>query len=115
MDNQCQFCGARYFSNEKTQSGQYNTCCNKGDIQIPLIATSEIPSFLMDLLWQNVTRSRQFRQNILQYNSEFTYISLGNILKVFYPSEAYTFRREFGPWCSQQRARNTPQSKRASC
>jgi hypothetical protein len=80
MNRQCAYCTARYYENEMTARREYNLCCQGGDIRLPLTSSRTFEPALMDLLISNDTRSIQFRNHILHYNSELSFTSLGIVI-----------------------------------
>ena len=70
----CQHCGAKYFTMERTISGEYNKCCKKGAVQLPPIATCNLIRILMD---GQHPQSQNFKENIRSFNSSLAFASLG--------------------------------------
>jgi len=69
MDNVCQFCRARFWSDETIN------CCNKGDIHFN--TDSEVPAELQELL-----ASHHFLNHIRQYNTAMAMASVGHDARV---------------------------------
>ena len=65
----CDYCQAKRLANESSN------CCHNGKVQVTPI--SQYPQELYTLLTGNNTRSKNFRENIRQYNSAMAFASLG--------------------------------------
>ena len=78
---QCDFCGASVWYEERSEKYRSSTdpdfsiCCMKGKIQLPLLKRP--PDLLFNLLNGIDRRSAHFFQNIRQYNSMFSFTSIG--------------------------------------
>ncbi|XP_020973544.1 uncharacterized protein LOC107629024 isoform X2 [Arachis ipaensis] len=54
---------------------KFKLCCNGGKVQLPQL--QEASKVLYELLFNNSTKSKYFRDNIRSYNSMFQFISMG--------------------------------------
>jgi hypothetical protein len=82
MDIVCQFCQALHFK------GELRNCCHNGKVALPQL--SPYPADMNTLLTGNSAQSRNFMDNIRNYNSGIAFASFGgNILP----------QRRGGPYC----------------
>ncbi|XP_045482766.1 uncharacterized protein LOC123686579 [Harmonia axyridis] len=87
----CPFCGALFFTREKTtRDNEYTGCCNRGAFTIP--ALSACPPTLKDLYVGDGPLASQFRSQIRLINSLFAVAS-------FKTSRPIPERRGQGHWC----------------
>ena len=80
MDIACRHCGALYWMGKRLaksskRSPKFTTCCNNGEIRLPLLQRPPEP--LLHLLTGVDNQSREFRSNIQQYNAALAFTSLG--------------------------------------
>lgn len=68
MDYVCPYCGARFWQMERNKTN----CCQKGKIKV--VPLTEYDPILKDLLLND----SKFRQNILSYNSSFSFATFGD-------------------------------------
>ncbi len=72
MDKACEFCGARFWIEERTggsvRQPTYSKCCAGGKVAIPRICTP--PDFLAML---RTVRNGELRKNIRSYNAAFAF------------------------------------------
>lgn len=81
MANQeCVSCGSLNFPGERvgTQSkGHFSICCQNGSISLPVSRQlTTLPDFFVNLLTGQDSKSKEFRDNIRQYNSALAFASL---------------------------------------
>ncbi|GBN23436.1 hypothetical protein AVEN_118180-1 [Araneus ventricosus] len=88
MSEQCGFCGAVYWKEEKNTAHKYTKCCHDGKVQLP--AFPDAPELLKVLLTENSTDAKNYRQRIREYNSAFAFASMGAQIKP---------PRGTGPYC----------------
>jgi hypothetical protein len=84
MDVVCQFCGAHRFPREELN------CCHNGKVLLPPLP--EYPPEFEQLLTSNDEQSRNFRENIRQYNSSVSFASFGAKTATPPGRGPYTFR-----------------------
>ncbi len=82
MTEICEYCSAFRFA------GESKNCCQKGKIKIEDL--SPYPEEMKDLLTNNHDDSEHFHENIRQYNSAFSFVSMGAKIA---PPPGY------GPYC----------------
>jgi len=84
MHELCEYCGALRFRRET------RNCCHNGKVQLPPL--SPYPEELNNLLCSGDEQSKNFQDNIRQYNSALSFASFG--AQVVYPPGRgpYTFR-----------------------
>ncbi|TFK58668.1 hypothetical protein BDN72DRAFT_746666, partial [Pluteus cervinus] len=80
MDVICVHCNALHWDIEKVTSSRvgeprFGSCCDHGKVRLPLLA--DPPSVLRGLLLGRDTVSRNFRDDIRQYNMALAFTSLG--------------------------------------
>ena len=80
MDIACRHCGALHWMGKRLAksskwSPKFTTCCNNGEIQLPLLQRPPEP--LLHLLTGVDNQSHEFRSNIQQYNAALAFTSLG--------------------------------------
>jgi hypothetical protein len=97
MNVQCRHCQALHFDGEKlTKSTRNNpcfgTCCLEGQVQLPPIPMP--PPTIKNLLWGASPQSKEFRDNIRQYNNALAFTSVGVKVdeKVTRAAGAYCFK-----------------------
>ncbi|GBL74446.1 hypothetical protein AVEN_220506-1 [Araneus ventricosus] len=88
MSEQCGFCGAVYWKEEKNTAHKYTKCCHDGKVQLP--AFPDAPELLKVLLTENSPDAKNYRQRIREYNSAFAFASMGAQIKP---------PRGTGPYC----------------
>ncbi|GBN95692.1 hypothetical protein AVEN_35179-1 [Araneus ventricosus] len=88
MSEQCVFCGAVYWREEKNTAHKYTKCCNDGKVQLP--AFPDAPELLKALLTENSPDAKNYRQRIQEYNSALAFASMGAQIKL---------PRGTGPYC----------------
>ncbi|GBO11597.1 hypothetical protein AVEN_7090-1 [Araneus ventricosus] len=88
MSEQCGFCGAVYWKEEKNTAHKYTKCCQDGKVQLP--AFPDAPELLKALLTENSPDAKNYRQRIREYNSAFAFASMGAQIKP---------QRGTGPYC----------------
>ncbi|GBL89911.1 hypothetical protein AVEN_178339-1 [Araneus ventricosus] len=88
MSEQCGFCGAIYWKEEKNTAHKYTKCCHDGKVQLP--AFPDVPELLKTLLTENSPDAKNYRQRIREYNSAFAFASMGAQIKP---------PRGTGPYC----------------
>ena len=84
MDVVCQFCGAYRFRGEELN------CCHNGKVLLPPLP--EYPPEFQQLLTSNNEQSRNFKENIRQYNSSVSFASFGAKTATPPGRGPYTFR-----------------------
>ena len=84
MTEQCQFCQAFRFPMEPLN------CCHNGKVSLPPL--SPYPQELKNLLTQNNAQSRNFKENIRQYNSAVAFASFGANILPHRRGGPYSFR-----------------------
>lgn len=73
FNNNCMYCGAKFFAAERNSRQQYTKCCHLGNIVLPPL--QELP-VVLDGLYRDIhPHSRTFLRNILQYNNAFQFAS----------------------------------------
>jgi hypothetical protein len=85
----CQYCNVMFWYNERNKKGTkkneepiYTNCCKNGTIKIPKYR--EPPRFLLNLLPnKDQPVSKHFFEKIRQYNSLFSFTSMGENIKKF--------------------------------
>ncbi|GBM87274.1 hypothetical protein AVEN_184808-1 [Araneus ventricosus] len=88
MSEQCGFCGAVYWKEEKNTAHKYTKCCHDGKVQLP--AFPDTPELLKVLLTENSPDAKNYRQRIREYNSAFAVASMRAQIKP---------PRGTGPYC----------------
>ncbi|GBM69330.1 hypothetical protein AVEN_155754-1 [Araneus ventricosus] len=88
MSEQCGFCGAVYWKEEKNTAHKYTKCCHDGNVQLP--AFPDAPELLKVLLTENSPDAKNYPQRIREYNSAFAFASMGAQIKP---------PRGTGPYC----------------
>ncbi len=83
MDLICQFCGALHFRSDKLRK-----CCHNGTVKLPKL--KPYPKELRALLEGTSKDSKNFRENIRNYNSS---VALGSLVADIKPPQG------FGPYC----------------
>jgi hypothetical protein len=74
MDQICPHCQARFWSQERTQAGNYTTCCSNGKVKLNPITP---PTDLMNELFQgNTSRSKAFLKKSRQFNTKCSFASV---------------------------------------
>jgi len=80
MSISCSKCTAPYWLDERTaehpstkQNPLFNTCCNNGDVSIPLMKA--LLTLLHSLLYNQTSTSHHFRNHIRKYNSALAFVS----------------------------------------
>lgn len=48
MDQECQYCGAKFFQQERPTDGKFTVCCHKGQLELPPL--DEFPERLKELV-----------------------------------------------------------------
>ena len=93
MDQRCQHCGAVNFRGE-LENGHFNICCSNGKVVQPeSCVVRQPPDLLMCLLSENTTEARNFRENIIRYNSAMVFASLNvNIDPTVRAGGPFTYR-----------------------
>ncbi|XP_070555418.1 uncharacterized protein [Ptychodera flava] len=92
---QCKSC-LSYMWKGETHCGKlgvnacFSTCCMQGSVQLPPI--SDPPPLLQNLLTEDNTRGKHFREHIRAYNSSLAFASLGVHRDVLPRQGPYTFR-----------------------
>ncbi|GBL83774.1 hypothetical protein AVEN_132666-1 [Araneus ventricosus] len=79
MSEQCGFCGAVYWKEEKNTAHKYTKCCHDGKVQLPAF-----------LLTENSPDAKNYRQRIRECNSALAFASMGAQIKP---------PRGTGPYC----------------
>ncbi|CAL1396899.1 unnamed protein product [Linum trigynum] len=80
-DYECQFCGARFWYEERLSRHRsttpiYTMCCQKGRVRLPFL--QETPPYLEQLLGINGgPMAVHFREHIRSYNAAFSFTSFG--------------------------------------
>ena len=79
MNILCDFCEARHWIDERIASSRpdrasFESYCKQGDVVLPRF--SPPPDFLRDLLRDDTTTARRFRQQLRQYNAALSFTSL---------------------------------------
>lgn len=87
LDNKCTYCNALYFSSEKNTVVCFSLCCSDKKFKLPEICIIDV---IKDLFIGNSDMSKNFRQNIRQYNNALSFVSFGANIKL--PSG-------YGPYC----------------
>ncbi|GBL84543.1 hypothetical protein AVEN_117273-1 [Araneus ventricosus] len=59
MSEQCGFCGAVYWKEEKNTAHKYTKCCHDGKVQLPTFP--DAPELLKSLLTENSPDSKNYR------------------------------------------------------
>ncbi|XP_072073101.1 uncharacterized protein [Arachis hypogaea] len=78
---ECEHCNALFWYDERANKSYNSTepkfklCCNGGKLQVPQL--QEAPKVLYELLFNNSTKSKHFRDNIRSYNGMFQFTSMG--------------------------------------
>ena len=95
MDVPCPDCEALHWISEKlSHSSQmypkFGMCCFKAKIRLPRIKVP--PAELLNYLWGQDIISKEFRDNIRQYNNAFAMTSLGCT------QDHFINRAGGGPW-----------------
>ena len=75
MNVLCPECYAFHFCNEQAFNGHFGTCCDGGQVQLPLL--SNPPRVLSGLYEGDDAAANEFRANITQYNAALAFTSLG--------------------------------------
>ncbi|GBN05136.1 hypothetical protein AVEN_123239-1 [Araneus ventricosus] len=88
MSEQCGFCGAVYWKEEKNTAHKYTKCCHDGKVQLP--AFPDAPELLKAFLTENPPDAKNYRQRIREYNSALAFASMGAQIKP---------PRGTGPYC----------------
>ena len=73
MDQVCQHCNSFNFKDEKTSDGDFTSCCHKGKVQLPLFQNTPIE--IVKLLTEDNQESKNFRENIRNYNTANAFAS----------------------------------------
>lgn len=68
FEENCTFCNAKYFHSERNTAGEYNVCCNKGQVRISNFSTNY---YINKLMMGDDPDSKHFMENIRSYNSAF--------------------------------------------
>ena len=94
MDIICQDCGALHWKCEKLSNSsqihpKFGTCCFSGKIQ--LLKIDDPPAELLNYLTGDDPISKEFRENIRQYNNALAMTSLGY-------TQDHSVNRGRGPW-----------------
>ncbi|GBN87992.1 hypothetical protein AVEN_107373-1 [Araneus ventricosus] len=79
MSEQCGFCGAVYWKEEKNTAHKYTKCCHDGKVQLPAFPLPE-----------NSPDAKNYRQRIRECNSTLAFASMGAQIKP---------PRGTGPYC----------------
>ncbi|GBM79862.1 hypothetical protein AVEN_40382-1 [Araneus ventricosus] len=79
MSEQCGFCGAVYWKEEKNTAHKYTKCCHDGKVQLPAFPLTE-----------NSPDAKNYRQRIRDCNSALAFASMGAEIKP---------PRGTGPYC----------------
>ncbi|GBM15167.1 hypothetical protein AVEN_39084-1 [Araneus ventricosus] len=79
MSEQCGFCGAVYWKEEKNTAHKYTKCCHDGKVQLPAFPLTE-----------NSPDAKNYRQRIRECNSALAFASMGVQIKP---------PRGTGPYC----------------
>ena len=81
MSIPCNYCSALHWLEERTtvypstnRHPLFSTCCNKGDVAIPLMR--QPPALLQSLYNDDTSLARHFRTHIRKYNSALAFASL---------------------------------------
>ena len=81
MSIACTACNALHWEQERTTTSPstkrnplFSTCCNQGDVAIPLMRP--LPPLLHSLYNDDSSLARHFRTNIRKYNSALAFASL---------------------------------------
>ncbi|KAH0691484.1 hypothetical protein KY289_018842 [Solanum tuberosum] len=78
---ECEHCGAYFWYEERIEKRYkkiklvFTLCCGKGKIKLP--NPKDPPTLLNELLFGSGDKSRHFRENIRNYNSMFSFTSMG--------------------------------------
>ncbi|GBN22847.1 hypothetical protein AVEN_217629-1 [Araneus ventricosus] len=88
VSEQCGFCGAVYWKEEKNSAHKYTKCCHDGKVQLP--AFPDATEILKALLTEHSPDAKNYRQRIREYNSAFAFASMGARIKP---------PRGTGPYC----------------
>lgn len=85
----CKYCSGLYFKPEKNTAGKFTLCCYDGKIKLPPSTTLQE---MKELFCGDNEISKNFRENIRQYNNAMSFVSFG--AKVDLPPNygPYTFR-----------------------
>src|SRR5437879_1775832 len=80
MNVECPFCHAFHWLDERVSSSsishpEFEMCCAHGKIRLPPLCMP--PTELYDLFVNNTPAAREFRSNIVQYNSVLAFTSMG--------------------------------------
>lgn len=80
MNVQCPYCDALHWPDERVSSStvshpEFQTCCAHGKVKLPPLRIPPAP--LYNLFTGNTPDAKEFRSNIVQYNSALAFTSLG--------------------------------------
>lgn len=87
LEIKCGYCNALYFSSEKNSAGFFTLCCCNRKFKLPEISVIDD---IKDLFMGNSDISKNFRQNIRQYNNALSFVSFGANIKL---------PPGYGPYC----------------
>jgi hypothetical protein len=94
MDVICSHCCARHWDDEKLKESsvslpKFGMCCNQGKVALPSLP--DPPNILQQLFTGDDSISREFRENIRQYNSALAFTSLRVNQHYHPPGGPFTF------------------------
>lgn len=69
----CEYCGAKFFTDERNCRERYTNCCSQGNVVLPPL--QPLPEILHALYTDMHPYSRTFMRDILKYNNAFQFSS----------------------------------------
>lgn len=69
----CKFFSSLNFASERARDGTFSLCCHKGKVKLPPL--TKLPQLLYDLYNENHQLSKNFLENIRNYNSALAFAS----------------------------------------